>query len=186
MKITNQVSEREVAPEGTFNAICVQIVDLGTQTSVYKGKEKDVHKISFSFEIQDEVNSSGEPFYVYKNYSLSLAPKSSLSKDLKTWKGVTVERGKSFDVATLLGQPALVTIVHNEGDGVTYANIQGIAALMKGTKIKKAKADLIGFYMDGKVLDTKNFDKLGEYLQTKISESAEFQALAKGGKSKKK
>ena len=80
----------------------------------------------------------------------------------------------------------MLTIVHNEGDGVTYANIQGIAALMKGTKIKKAKADLIGFYMDGKVLDTENFDKIGEYLQTKISESAEFQALAKGGKSKKK
>lgn len=179
MQVANEAKEREQCPEGTYNAVCVGIVDLGTQTSTFNGKTKEARKVSFTFEIQGEEDSEGNPFYVYRKYTMSLAPKSSFAKDLKTWMNKTVAKGESFEIDTLLGKPCLITITHNEGDGgAVYANISGIAAPMKGTKVAKPKAELLSFYMDGDRLDTATFDQLPQYIQGVIAESPEFKALA--------
>ena len=181
MEVKNEMSERELIDEGTYNAICIGIVDMGTQVSSYAGKEKSSRKISLTFEVQDETDSEGKPFLLYKSYNLALSPKATFAKDLKSWKGIEVPKGKSFNVDTLLSQPALITIAHQEAkDGsATYANITTISAPLKGTKFRKPRTELISFYMDGNKLDVETYDKLSQYIQGKIAESPEFKALAK-------
>lgn len=178
MEVTNAAKDRELCPEGTHPMICVGIIDLGTQKQVYKGKEKKLRKVSFTFEIQDEEDSEGNPFYVYQRFTLGLSPKANLAKTLKAWKGITVGKNESYDIDNLLGENAFGTIAHNEGeDGTVYANITAISAPMKGVKFKKPKAELLSFYMDGKTLDTETYDKLPEYVQGIIAKSDEFLAL---------
>ena len=57
-------------------------------------------------------------------------------KHINSWRGkaLTPQEIDDFDVSTLLGQPCMITIVHNTSaaNGKTYANIAGISGLPKG------------------------------------------------------
>lgn len=178
MRIVNEVAERELVSEGSHNAICTSIVDLGTQVSS-NPQYPERRQLSFTFEIQDEQTSEDAPFYVYKTFSAGLAPKSNLAKTLKTWRNITIDRNESFDTDDLLGQPAMVTIEHRETDKGTFANVTAISAPLKGTKFKQPSADLISFSLDTDKLDTVNFDLLSEWIQNKIAESPEYDELTK-------
>lgn len=122
-------------PEGEFNAVCVDVVDLGDVTSVYKGKEKTQRKILITWQV-DKLDEKGLPFLVFKRYTASLNEKSALFADLKRWF-----RGSEFgkmlaavkkDVEVLLGKGCRLDIIHNEKDGNTYANIDGIKPVPTG------------------------------------------------------
>lgn len=120
------------APAGTHAAICVDVVDLGLITSDYAGKEKTQHKIYISWQI-DEDRQDGKPFLVSKRYTLSLHEKAGLRKDLQAWRGreFTQEELAGFDVESVIGAPALLSVIHNTKDGQTYANVNSIMKLPK-------------------------------------------------------
>ena len=94
-------------PPGMHLARCYRIIDLGTQKSVYKGTEKQLHKIMIQFEVHSEddegnplLTEKGEPLSISKNYTLSLGEKASLSIDLESWRGsaFTAEERRGFDL----------------------------------------------------------------------------------------
>lgn len=161
-------AKRELAPEGVYKAVCVHVIDLGTQTFTIKGKEQSSRKVSVGFELLGKKNSFGDPQVLAQRYTFSSSKKSNLSKALKAWLGI---KDPDYDLDGLLGKPAQVTITHSE-DG-EYANITNIGAVPKGTKFPKPATGLTSLYLD-ESFDKDVFDDLPDYFKEKIASSPEY------------
>jgi hypothetical protein len=122
-----------LAPEGTYAAVCVDMIDLGKLTSSYSGDEKPYTRAVWQL---SELQENGRPYTVVRRYHLSTHPDAALTKDLQSWLGrqLTKEESKSFDVENMLGKACLLNIVHTESNGKTYSNVQAIMPLPKDMK----------------------------------------------------
>lgn len=113
------------APEGLHQAVCVDVHDLGMQTTPWGDK----HKIFIAWQIEQVNEDIGKRFDVRKQYTLSLSEKSNLRRDLECWRGrkFTEEELQGFDLEKLLGANCQLQIVQKLTDeGKTYANVQAI------------------------------------------------------------
>ena len=133
MPLIAKASKKEYtpAPEGMWNAICVDAVDLGMVHNERYGK--DEYKIQIRW-ILDEKEAgvdpeTGKQFMVLRKFTLSLGEKSHLRPFLQTWRGkkFTEEELMGFDVEKLVGVQCQVQIIHNVGDeGTVWANVQTV------------------------------------------------------------
>lgn len=174
-------------PTGMHLARCYRIVDLGTQESTYMGNVKNLHKMMLQFEVHGEdaqgnptVTSKGEPMTVSKNYTVTLADKSNLRKDLQTWRGkdFTAEELRGFELKNVLGQWAMISVVETENNGQTYtniANINPVPAAMKKNGLPEGKNPLKIFQIEEP--DMELFDTFSENLQNKIRKAPEWERL---------
>lgn len=123
-----------VCPSGSHVGICVDVVDLGLVKSEYGGKAKTQHKIRLIWQT-GELQENGKPFQVSKRYTLSLHEKAALRKDLESWRGrpFTGEELEGWDVESVLGAGALLSVVQNATGGNIYANVAAIMRPPKGT-----------------------------------------------------
>lgn len=142
--VTGGSSEKyPLVPAGTYNAVCVDVVDEGEKESNFDGKKKMQRKCSLWWQLdEDRPDVAGERFTVRKWYTASLNEKSNLTKDLIAWRGkpFTDEEREGFDLEKLIGVPAMITVVHKpSADGTTtYANVAGVASPPKGMPKLKA------------------------------------------------
>jgi len=132
-----------LVPAGSYNAVCVDVVDEGDKESNFDGKKKIQRKVSVWWQLDEERPDKPERFSVRKWYTLSLNEKSALHKDLVAWRGkpFTAEELEGFDLEKLIGVPALISIAHKDaadGSGKTYANVAGVASPPKGMPKLKA------------------------------------------------
>jgi hypothetical protein len=120
------------APEGTHQAICVDVIDHGLKPNAFKPGAMQ-HKVAIAWQI-DERRDDGKRFLVYKRYTLSLNEKATLRKDLESWRGKAFTRDEEngFDVETIIGVNCLVNVQHNQSGDKTYANVSAVLALPKG------------------------------------------------------
>lgn len=123
-------------PAGMHLARCYRVVDLGTQKTEFQGQVKHLPKILVQFEIHSEddkgqplVTNKGEPMSISKTFTLSLAEKSTLRKDLSTWRSreFTPEELRGFELKNILGVWAMLSVVKSTGNnGKEYSNIASI------------------------------------------------------------
>ncbi len=165
-------SKRVLAPEGVHKAVCVHVIDLGTQTFTFKGKEQSARKVSVGFELLGKKNSFGEALVVAQKYTFSNSKKSNLMKDLKAWLGI---KDPDFDLDGLANKPAQVTITHSD-DG-EYANITNVGGVPKGTKFPKAENTFTSLYLDD-TFEQDVFDDLPDYFKEKIASSPEYDEVS--------
>lgn len=122
-------------PEGQFSAACVDCINLGEKVEQYAGQgRKLTHKVSLVFRT-GETRDDGEYHEVSKEFTLSTNEKGNLRKFLTSWRGrsFTDQEAERFEVHTLVGVPALLTVEHKKsGAGRTYANIISVTRLPKG------------------------------------------------------
>lgn len=125
-----------LCPAGTHAAVCVDVVDLGICKSTYDGKERKERKIRFVWQI-DEVDLQGKMFTANRRYTLSLHEKASLRKDLESWRGrpFSEDELRGFDVETVLGAGAMISVVHSAKDGKTFDNVSAVMRPPKGMSI---------------------------------------------------
>jgi len=174
-------------PSGVHLACCYRIVDLGTQKTSYQGKDNFLHKILIQFEIHGDdeagmplMTAQGEPMSISKRYTLSLGEKSSLRKDLQSWRGkqFTADELRGFELQNLLGAWCMLNVTEDSGsDGKSYTNISAITpvpAAMRKTLPDMQNESWI-FSLDG--FNQKLFDQLSPKLQETIKSSPEYQAL---------
>jgi hypothetical protein len=123
-----------VCPSGSHVAICIDVVDLGLVKSTYGEKAKTQHKIRIVWQT-GEYQDNGKAFHVSKRYTLSLHEKAALRKDLESWRGrpFTGEELEGWDVESVLGAAALLSVVQNATNGSVYANVAAIMRPPKGT-----------------------------------------------------
>lgn len=174
-------------PTGMHLARCYRIIDLGTQESTYMGTVKNLHKVMIQFEVHGEdaqgnptVTSKGEPMTVSKNFTVTLADKSTLRKDLQTWRGkdFTAEELKGFELKNVLGHWAMISVVETENNGQTYtniANINPVPATMKKNGLPEGHNELKIFDINDP--DMELFNSFSENLQNKIRKSPEWERM---------
>jgi hypothetical protein len=168
-----------IIPAGTHAARCSWVIDLGTQKTTWQGQEKHQHKVLFGFELPDELMEDGRPFFISNRYTMSLSEKAALRGVLETWRGVkfTEEEALGFDLFKVLGQPCMLTVIHNDKGGKTYANVAGVAKLPKGMTCKPAINPPVSFSLAE--FDQKVFDALPEWVRNTITQSREYQDMGK-------
>jgi hypothetical protein len=173
---TNSGKSFTPAPAGTHLAICCQVIDLGTQYSEHYKKSQ--HKVLIGWELPDEKNEEGEPFMVWKRYTVSLNEKATLAQHLTSWRGraFTDQELKGFKIANILGKPCLLNITHEDRDGSTYATVKAVMAPPKGTVVPPPTHPHIVFDLDN--WDQALFDTFKENLQKTINSSEERQKVA--------
>ena len=180
-------------PPGMHLARCFRIVDLGTQTTVWQGKEKHLPKVLIQFEIHSEdsegrplLTAAGEPLSISKRYTNLLSDKSTLTADLESWRGAALTKAErdGFDLERLLGVWAMVNVTESQGqDGNTYTNIETInpvPAQIKKSGLPEAHNETLLYSIQDST--PADFAKLSENLQKTIQKSPEWQVkYQKGG-----
>jgi hypothetical protein len=173
-------------PPGMYLARCYRIVDLGKQKSEWQGKVNEQPKVMLQFEVHGEddsgkplVTAKGEPMSISKNFTLSLAEKATLRKDLQTWRGkpFTPEELKGFQIDNVLGAWAMIAITKELGNnGKEYTNIANINSVPKALKanLPEAHNKCATFYIEEPNMEM--FETFSDNLRAKIEASPEWQA----------
>ena len=188
MAITAKASsnvERELIPAGNYVARCYKLVEIGTVPTEYLGVEKMSHKVRFGWELPTELKvfnpEKGEqPLVIDKEYTLSLADKANLRKDLKSWRGkdFTPTEAEGFDIEKLLGVPCMLNIIHIQGkkDATkTYEAIGSISPMPKGMVCPPQINQTFVFNFDN--YNDETFKLLPEFIRKQIVESNEYKAM---------
>ncbi len=172
-------SDFEPVTAGTYAARCYSMVHIGTTTEEFEGKAKTLNKIRLSWELPTELKEFKEgegekPFFVSKEFTLSMHEKSSLRKYLEAWRGkaFTEDEAKSFDVTKLLGKECLVSIIHEVKKEKTYAKIASVSTLPKGMVCPPQINESFEFNYDP--FDQEKFLSLPEWLRKKMEATPEY------------
>lgn len=173
-------------PTGNHTAICVSVIDLGTQLKDYSGEVKERREIQIEWEVCEELRDDGQPYKLRKTYTFSSSEKSNLRKDLESWRGVKFtdkDLGPGgFQISDVLGKPCLLNVVHTERKGNVYPDIASLARLPKGMPVPKPVQELILFSLEPGEYDSTVFPKLHEKVQDIIRLSPEWGKLMTGGR----
>jgi hypothetical protein len=174
-------------PDGTHLARCYRIIDMGTQKTEFEGKVKHLAKVMIQFEVHSEdskgqpiVTGKGEPMSISKNYTLSLADKATLRKDLQTWRGqvFTADELRGFELKNILGHWAMISVVKQPGNnGKEYTNIAGVMSVppvIKKAGYPQGHNELKLFSIDDP--DMALFGTFSNSIKAKIEASPEWQA----------
>lgn len=174
-------------PAGTHPAICYRVIDLGTQVSTYNGERKTAHKVMISWEITDpDVRmEDGRPFTINQRYTWSMHEKAALRKALESWRGQPFKDSDfgdgGFNIKKLLGVGCLLSILHTDKDGKTYANINAIMKLPKGMNAGTLTNEFVYVALTPDLFDRNEFLKLSDSLQDTIKNSPEYQKMTDYG-----
>jgi hypothetical protein len=173
-------------PSGSHIAICSRVIDIGTQTTEYQGETKKQHKIIITWELPAELMDDNRPFTISQRYTWSMHEKAKLRQDLESWRGraFTEENflggAKPFDIKNIIGQACLLSIVHAEKNGRTYANIRGVAGLPKGTRLPDPINPATFLWLSSDLFDKTVLDGLSERMQEIIKGCPEYKTLLNG------
>ena len=182
-------------PSGSHLARCYRIIDLGTQTGEYLGKPKTLPKVMFQFEVHGEddegkrlVTAKGEPLSISKNFTVSLAEKATLRKDLQTWRGreFTPEELRGFRLETVLSHWAMISVTKAVGgNGKEYTNIANINRVPMSIKQMLPEGHNKCQIFSIENPDMALFETFSDNLRAKIMSAPEWQTRKGGGSQSK-
>jgi hypothetical protein len=125
-------------PDGTFPAVCVDVVDLGRRVNAFEGKVKISPKIALVFRT-GERREDGEYFDVAAEFTASMFDRATLRHFLESWRGKAYTEDQVADgvpISKLCGQSALISVMHaTSKQGRTYAKIATVMKLPKGMAV---------------------------------------------------
>ena len=154
-------------PAGLHDAVCISVVDLGMQQSVFGIKPK----VLLQFELPNVLTDDGKPHTISRAFGATLHRQGGLRPLLAAWRGrdFTPEELKSFAIDGLLGKPVKLLIQHSTStEGKVFANIQAAVKPDKG-QLVQTLAPLVRFDMDAPDANAKAL--LPEWVQ-KLIDSA--------------
>jgi hypothetical protein len=150
MKPTSGNGEWELPPAGNMGAVCIALIDLGTQRDSYMGKPKDAHQLVIVWELPGMVSTkTGKNFLVCEKFNASLHPKASLRKTLGSWRGAPVKEDEEFDLYKIVGAVCLLQVSHDKtNSGNDVYSIDAVTGLPKGMPRPVATFPLVKFKLD--------------------------------------
>lgn len=197
--------EKNIVPlmsNGTYPAILVGMVDMGTQDFEFEGVKRKRRTLSLSFEfpLKKELwyvgDTEAKPQLLSLTYTYSMATakngnKSALRKFIEAIFGpMTDSVAQNFDLSQLIGKLYNVAIVQVESkQGTMYNKIQSVGPFQNfwqnefNQGLLNVTNDLKIFSIDHDGFESMAFAKLYFWERTQIKESYEAQDhIAKGGK----
>jgi hypothetical protein len=177
--------EKELISAGNYVARCYRMVEIGTVEEEFLGVKKQMHKVRIGWELPTELKvfnpEKGEqPSVIDKEYTLSLADKANLRKDLQSWRGkaFTDEEAEAFDITKLLGVPCMLNIIHVQGKKdptKTYQAIGSVSPMPKGLICPPQMTDTFVFDFDN--FDETKFNSLPDFLKEQIEKTPEYKEV---------
>ena len=134
MQLTNKPSGGDFTPipEGIHHSVCVDLIDLGMQSTEFGDK----HKLKLVFETGEKM-ANGNPFTVSKTFNASLHAKAKLAEFLTKWRGKPILENETIDLGKLIGASATLVVSHMTSDqGRTFAVIDTIIKPTAATKMQ--------------------------------------------------
>ena len=176
MNFKGKGGDYEQPEVGSFAAICYKVVDMGTQTTSYKGEDKKAHKLIIYWELGQKMKD-GRPFSVSQRYTVSLHEKANLRKTLEAWRGkkFSQEDLDTFNEKKILGRPCLLSLVASE-DG-KYINVTNVTSVPVGLPIPEQVNPSSFLSLQKEEFDQTVFDALSDNLKAKIMLSPEWREL---------
>jgi len=170
----------ELVPSGNHIARCYSMVHIGTLEEEFQGEKKNLNKVRITWELPTETKvfnpEKGEqPYSISKEYTLSLHEKSTLRKDLESWrgKGFTEDEAKAFDIAKLLGKPCMLNVIHKTSkSGNGYAAISSISSVPKGMICPEQVNP--NFEFSYSEFSQAKFDSMPDWLKDKMKLTPEY------------
>jgi len=142
-------------PPDIHPAVCIGLIDLGTQQHPYYKNWKK--KVAILWELPetriDITNQDGitenKARVISKIYTQSLSNKATLRKDLVSWRGVefTEAELKSFDLETILGKSCRLNVINKTKGDRTFANVDSVIRHPKGAPILDPESSLTFYSM---------------------------------------
>jgi len=174
---------RVLIPEGNHMARCTRMVYMGEVDNMYNGELKKTRKVHLTFELPTETHvfdesNGAQPFSTSKTYTLSLADKANLRKDLEAWRGkvFSKEELEGFDITAVLGAPLMLQIgTKTKDNGDQISVIQSMASIPKGMTVPPMINEKFLFSVEE--FDQSKFNNLPEWQQDDIKTSTEFKAM---------
>ncbi len=157
---------------GSYAAVCIRMIDLGTQPQEWQGTTKFNHKVKIVWELSEKM-ADGRPFISMRDFTVSLHEKAALRKFLAGWRGrdFTPEELAGFDPKVLIGKGCLLSLIQN-GE---YINIDSASKLPKGMEAPVPVNSTVFFSLSD--FNQEEFDKLSDKIKDKIKGSPEYQSL---------
>jgi hypothetical protein len=167
--IASAKSTYELLQPGSYPAVCVSLVDIGTMTGPFGTQQK----LWLEWEV-DEGNVNGQRRTIGKLYTNSISNKAKLREHLEAWRGKPFARDEldGFDMTDILGKSCLLAISNNTKGDKTYANVDSVARLAKGMTALEPGRELLTY--DTSKPDPAVLEKLPEWIVQKIEEAPEF------------
>jgi hypothetical protein len=150
MPITSTVKTgKSIEPisAGSHHAVCYGVVDVGTHPS-YIPEYEPSREVIFLFELPNERGEfpsrenpdirTNQPRGITAKFKNYMSKTSKLRKMLVSWRGkeFTEDEIGKFDLSSVIGANAMLSIAHAEGKGKnvgkTFANVTGVMGLPKG------------------------------------------------------
>jgi hypothetical protein len=117
----------EPAPVGTYQALCIDAIDLGIQE--FGGKPRSSPSVKFVFQV-DQRMTNGARFGINAFFTLTLHERGNLRPFLEDWRGRPFTDAElpdgCFDVEKLVGVRATLTIYHEKNGDQVRAKIRQI------------------------------------------------------------
>ena len=175
----------ELPAPGSYPAVCVGIIDLGTHQETFQGETKSQHQIMFIWELTNEIDSKGKNFVVAQSYTWSLNNKAKFRGVVEGWTGKSLGDGEEFEVIQLMGRACVLTLVQgSSATGKAYIKVNQVVAPMKGLQVPQASLESFAFHLSmiNSGLDDLNIPDwvpyhFGKPVTEKIKASQEFQSL---------
>jgi hypothetical protein len=174
--------DKELIEAGNYVARCYRMVEIGTVEEEFLGVKKNMHKVRIGWELPTELKvfnpEKGEqPCVIDKEYTLSLADKANLRKDLQSWRGkaFTEEEAEAFDITKLLGVPCMLNIIHVQGKKdptKTYQAIGSVSPMPKGLVCPPQFNET--FVFDFENFDELKYNGLPDFIKEQIVKTPEY------------
>jgi hypothetical protein len=180
----------ELLPEGTFDAVCIAWIYLGTHKNRFFDPDKGKSDPKASREYQRKVlvvfevytSEADAPQLQSEVWTVSLAQNSAMRKHCDSW-GLKVEGGEiKFD--RFLSRPCTIKIAHKKtGQGKDIAIVQSIQEYPRGRMSSAPKATRESFRLDIEKVDEVAVPEwmpyaLGRPVKEMLVESLEWKAKA--------
>lgn len=182
---TTSGTKREVIEPNNYIARCYKMLEIGTVQETIMGEVKTLKKVRIGWELPTELRLFNEekgmqPIVIDKEYTLSMHEKSSLRKDLKSWRGkdFTEEEARSFDITKLIGAQCMLNIIlkpSKKDQTIVYNDIAGITPMPKGFECPPAVNPKQLLEFDN--FNQELFDYLPDFIKDKIKSSEEYKQM---------
>jgi hypothetical protein len=140
MSLIAKNNQKEFIPleAGTHLGRVCGIIHIGTLTDNIQGKDVTRNRVQISFEIPEALKEDGKPHTISQEFTLSMHKQGNLLPFIESMLGKKLdkEETKEFDVSTLIGQTAMVNVIHSapNAEGMVWANIKSVSPLPKKTE----------------------------------------------------
>jgi hypothetical protein len=123
----------ELPPGGTYPAILVGLIDLGTHEREFQGSKSEARKVLLVWELTGEYDSKGESFKVAKDFTLSLNSKAKLRAFLEGWEGRKFKDDEEIDLLSFVNRECVLNVTEGTSNaGKRFVDVASATKPMRG------------------------------------------------------